>query len=306
MRGTGRQAVHDKHHDGGSPAAPLGRHSDDAVSPKQTAWEQTHLVHDPQDDLDLALEMADRADAMTLADFTGSELVFADKADGTPVTETDRVVEEVLRALLAERRPGDGFLGEETGASGSATRQWIIDPIDGTRSFVSGGRAWGTQIALQDGDRLVVGVASAPALGARWWALRHTEAFRQERHEPGARRLQVTDLSELSAATWTCHPPLEVITGDWRVLADRLSTACGRRLPVTSHGALMVAEGELDICLQLEGQPWDYAGFAAVVQGAGGHFSYLDASTRMSGVRPALFTNGKLHSAALAALAARP
>lgn len=82
------------------------------------------MVHDPQDDLDLALEMADRADAMTLADFTGSELVFADKADGTPVTETDRLVEEVLRAFLAERRPRDGFLGEETGASGSARRQW--------------------------------------------------------------------------------------------------------------------------------------------------------------------------------------
>src|SRR5687767_7905843 len=101
---------------------------------------------------------------MTTAAFTGGELAFVSKDDGTPVTETDRLVEQRLRDLLADRRGADGFLGEETGMAGVGSRRWIVDPIDGTRSFIAGGVAWATQIALEVDHRVVLGVTSAPAL----------------------------------------------------------------------------------------------------------------------------------------------
>jgi len=103
----------------------------------------------------------DCADAMTLASFTGEPTAFVDKHDGTPVTQTDIAVEQALRNLVAQARPDDAFLGEETGLSNDGSRLWIVDPIDGTRSFAAGGRQWGTLIALSDHGRLTVGVASA-------------------------------------------------------------------------------------------------------------------------------------------------
>jgi histidinol-phosphatase len=252
-------------------------------------------------DLDLALALADAADALTMAVYTGGALEFTAKDDGTPVTETDRLVEATLRSMVHERRPEDGFLGEESGRSGPSARQWIVDPIDGTESFAAGGRNWGTQIALVVDGRPVVGTTSAPAVAARWWA-GAAGAFARRWDEQDARRLGVTDRPGLPEATWICHPPPAELDGHWRVLAERLAGACGERARVVSHGALMVAEGRLDVCLTLEGAAWDYAAFAAIVEAAGGRFSYLDGSADLGGVRPALFTNGRLHDDALAAL----
>ena len=125
------------------------------------------------DDLALAHLLADRADAISTARFRALDLRVEAKPDLTPVSDADTAVEREIRALLAERRPADGLLGEEYGAQPSADpngRRWIIDPIDGTKNFVRGVPIWATLIALLDGDRPAVGVVSAPALGRRWWA----------------------------------------------------------------------------------------------------------------------------------------
>lgn len=255
-------------------------------------------------DLDLALAMADAADALTMAAFTGRGLAFTTKADGSPVSDTDLAVESALRDLLRLQRPTDGFLGEETGASGAAgERCWIVDPVDGTQSFVTGGRNWGTQIALRVGAALVVGVTSAPAAGARWWAGAGRGAFRRFGPDASAAPLRVSTGSSLHTARWVCHPAPADLTGDRRTLADRLVAAAGDGPRSTSHGALMVANGSAEVCLTLEGAPWDYAAFASIVTAAGGRFSYLDGSTDLDGVRPALFSNGALHDRALEALA---
>ena len=115
---------------------------------------QTSYVPAGSDDLALALLMADTADALTLAVFTGEAVAFTPKPDGSPVTETDLAVEVALLDLVSRTRPEDGFLGEETGLSNQAPRLWIVDPIDGTQSFVAGGRAWGTLIALSETTEL--------------------------------------------------------------------------------------------------------------------------------------------------------
>src|SRR5690348_11772276 len=123
------------------------------------------------DDVSLALAMADEADALTMPRFGAVDLRVDTKPDLTPVTDADRSVEEALRRSLSTERPDDAVLGEEYGGTTEfAGRQWVIDPIDGTKNFVRGVPVWATLIALLDDGVPVVGVVSAPALHRRWWA----------------------------------------------------------------------------------------------------------------------------------------
>jgi histidinol-phosphatase len=132
-------------------------------------------------DLELALGLADAADALSMHRFrTG--LAFETKGDLTPVTEADHAVEDELRALLAEACPGDAILGEEQGTTGSGARRWILDPIDGTRNYARGIPVWATLVALEEDGEVRVGVVSAPALGRRWWAERGEGAIVNGRH----------------------------------------------------------------------------------------------------------------------------
>src|SRR3984885_3938370 len=131
-----------------------------------------------QDDLMLALTLADRADALTSARFGALDLRIDTKPDLTPVTDADRAVESDLRDVLAGERPDDSIVGEEFGGTTAFTgRQWVIDPIDGTKNFVRGVPVWATLIALLDHGVPVVGVVSAPALQRRWWAALGEGAF---------------------------------------------------------------------------------------------------------------------------------
>ena len=144
-------------------------------------------------DLELALRLADAADAISLPLF-GTKLPVERKADPTPVTEADRAVEAELRRLLADARPEDGILGEEEGSSGAGRRRWILDPIDGTRNFTRAIPVWATLVALEEDGVVRLGVVSAPALGRRWWAERSAGAFADGRRihvsavERGGRR----------------------------------------------------------------------------------------------------------------------
>jgi histidinol-phosphatase len=259
----------------------------------------------PVSDLGFALELADTADALTMAAFTGATLAFTTKADGSPVSETDRTVESALRDLVRRHRPTDGFVGEETGATDpEGDRCWIVDPIDGTQSFVGGGRSWATQIALRVSGELRVGVTSAPAARARWWGAADSGGSRRVGRSGKVEPLATSQVVELSQARWLCHPSADGLTGGARSRVARLADLAGVVTDPVSHGALMVAEGALEVCLTLDGAPWDHAAFAAIVTAAGGRFSYLDGATRLrDGMNAALYSNGRVHDAALAALA---
>src|SRR5947209_11398506 len=119
------------------------------------------------DDLALALELTDLADALTLDRFRAADLIVETKPDLTPVSEADRAVEQALRTRLAGERPDDRVVGEEYGASGEeygasggiaghSGRRWIVDPIDGTKGYVRGMPVWGTLLALEDGGEVVL------------------------------------------------------------------------------------------------------------------------------------------------------
>lgn len=153
------------------------------------------------DDLMLALALADRADELTRVRFGALDLRIDTKPDLTPVTDADRAVESDVRQTLGRDRPGDGVLGEEFGGSTTFTgRQWIVDPIDGTKNFVRGVPVWASLIALLEDGVPSVGVVSAPALQRRWWAARGRGAFASV---DGARphRLSVSSVAELHSAS---------------------------------------------------------------------------------------------------------
>ena len=140
-------------------------------------------------------ELADRADEIARRLFRTTGLRVEEKADHSPVSEADRAIEETARRLARERHPGLGVFGEEQGEERAAGgTRLIIDPVDGTRSFVRGIPVFATLLAIEADGAVVAGVASAPGLGARWHAARGCGAFR------GDRRLRVSAIGELSRA----------------------------------------------------------------------------------------------------------
>src|ERR1700677_2108570 len=144
---------------------------------------------------DAAVEAADKASQLALRYFD-NDVAIEWKEDRSPVTIADREAEQLLRTTLLGAFPGDGFLGEEFGDKpGGSGFRWIVDPIDGTRSFVRGVPIWGTLVGLEYQGEQIAGIVVAPALGQTWRALRGDGAFR------GERRLRVSAISEMSQAT---------------------------------------------------------------------------------------------------------
>ena len=259
------------------------------------------------EDLELALELADVADSITLARFRADDLVVETKPDLTPVTEADKAVERAVRDALGASRPDDAILGEEYGASEGADggRRWIVDPIDGTKNYVRGIPVWATLLALQEGDRATVGVVSAPALGRRWWAARGAGAFGADGLSEDPRRLRVSAVRALEDAQllvsgfdgWEERGRLEQLLS--------LSRRCWRTRGFGDFWTYMlVAEGVAEVGCEAVVSLWDLAAPQVIVEEAGGTFTDLGGAPRADG-GDALATNGLLHKEALA-LVGRP
>ena len=248
-------------------------------------------------DLELALALAAAADEIALRRFGAPDLYIERKPDSSPVTDADRTIEELLRAKLAAARPGDAIVGEEGGASGSSERVWYLDPIDGTSHFVQSNPEWYVLIALAIAGEPVVGVASAPALGERWWAARGEGAYLD-----GA-RLRVSDREALAEATVTDDWDGSLARGTADDRLERLAASCGTVRPHRGYSHLVVARGDADVALALEGMAWDFAAAQVIVEEAGGRFT--DAVGRDSfDSGHSLASNGALHDQALRALGA--
>ena len=238
-------------------------------------------------DLELALWLADTADAISLRAFrTG--LPIEQKPDLTPVTEADRSVEAELRRLLGESRPADAILGEELGTTGSASRRWIIDPIDGTKNFVRGIPVWATLLAVEEGGEVRVGVVSAPALGRRWWAERGEGAFAD------GERIHVSLVARIEDAVLSLAHDREVPE-----IARRAWHARGFG-DFWAH--MLVAEGAVDAAVDPVVNEWDLAAVKVIVEEAGGRFSDFAGERRIDS-GSALTSNGLLHDGLLAAVA---
>jgi histidinol-phosphatase len=250
-------------------------------------------------DLTLALELADTADAISMARFRATDLLVETKPDLTPVTEVDHAVEDALRRRLGVARPGQAIIGEERGedvCSSASAARWIVDPIDGTKNYVRGVPVWATLIALQRDGRMVVGVVSAPALGRRWWAARGEGAW-ADGHPIHVSRVAVVEDAFIS------YDGLERFDGsatDGRLL--RLARRCWRSRGLGDFWShVLVAEGAVDIAAEPEVSVWDVAPIQVIVEEAGGRFTNLAGEARADG-GSAVSTNGLLHDEVLAAL----
>jgi histidinol-phosphatase len=260
----------------------------------------------PDDDLSLALTLADAADAVSLPRFGALDLRVETKPDHTPVSDADTDTEQAIRALLERRRRHDAIVGEEYGESGSGPRRWIVDPIDGTKNYVRGVPVWATLIALMEGDEVYVGVVSAPALGRRWWASRGQGAWMSVfGGEP--RHLHVSGVASLSDASFaygSLHGWEQAPGGREGVLAlDREVWRSRGYGDFWQHA--MVAEGAVDAAAEPEVSLWDLAPLAVLVEEAGGRFTDLRGNRGPAG-GSALSTNATLHDEVLATLSGHP
>lgn len=233
-------------------------------------------------DLELAHELADLADSITVRHVAAGPVTWQSKSDGSPVTAVDVEVEESLSTLVASRRPQDAFLGEEVGSIGTGQRRWIVDGIDGTRAFVAGLKQWGTLVALEVEGAVALGVASSPALGQRWWAAQGQGAWSSALGSglAGRRRLRATSRAWSSTSRLAVDPPVEECQG-WRRRVAQSALTAGSPMTLTDHPALMVAAGQLELSLHLGGGPWDHAPFVVIVEEAGGCFSDLWGGRRL-------------------------
>ncbi|MFG6445347.1 inositol monophosphatase family protein [Microbacterium sp. P07] len=246
------------------------------------------------DDLALALRLADAADAVAMSRFDAADLDIQTKADDSHVTEADLATERAIRDMLAAERPDDGVFGEEFGVSGSSSRQWIIDPIDGTANYLKGVPVWATLIALAVDGVPRVGVVSQPSIGRRWWAAEGGGAWTNT-PDGGSRRIHVSSVDTVEKASisfqsieqWDAAGQLPTLLRLSRaVWRDR---AYGDALPY-----MWLAEGRLEFVAEFGVKEYDLAALVPVIREAGGKFTSFDGDETLS-ARSSLATNGVLH-----------
>ncbi|MDB5389441.1 MAG: inositol monophosphatase [Planctomycetaceae bacterium] len=228
---------------------------------------------DLQARLDFALNAYAAAKTLILGYYQAAELEVERKRDSSPVTAADKGAEQLLRAEIAQKFPGDGVLGEEFGDTpGSSGFRWILDPIDGTKSFIHGVPLFGTLIGLEYEGQCVLGVCGFPALeevvyGATglgaWW----------QRGAAAPRRAWVSKVETLSEALFCCTSIQRWDTIGRRDAFDSLvSKAQLARGWGDCYGHALVATGRADVMVDAGLNPWDGAALVPIIREAGGHF----------------------------------
>ena len=241
-------------------------------------------------DLRFAHELADLADAITLGRFRATDLRVDTKPDLTPVSEADRAAEEAVRAHVAASGRGEGVLGEEFGDDGGDAK-WIVDPIDGTTSYVRGVPVFATLLALEREGAVVLGLVSAPALRRRWWAVRGGGAFADGApiRVSGVGRIEDGAVSTTSARR---------MPDGWRTIVQR---AWSNRGLGDFWQHCLVAEGSVDVACDAVVQVWDYAPVRLIVEEAGGRCTTFGGAALAPG-ESFVSTNGVLHDEVVALL----
>ena len=251
------------------------------------------------EDLALALELADIADAITRARFLAQDLLVEKKPDATEVTDADRATELAIKEMLAQERPEDGVIGEEFGTSVGNNRVWIIDPIDGTANFMRGVPVWATLIALAIDGKPVVSVVSAPALGRRWWAAPGVGA-RTVEINGAVRELSVSKVAQLEDASISYN---NLKLWDRSGLLGGLLSLTRKVWRTRAYGDfwsyMLLAEGALDVVAEHDLKIYDIAALVPIVEQAGGRLTAIDGELTET-TSSVLATNGLLHEASSA------
>ncbi|WP_170325828.1 histidinol-phosphatase [Ruegeria arenilitoris] len=250
-------------------------------------------------DLEVAEEMADAARAAILPFFRQSNLETDNKLDEgfDPVTVADRNAEQAMRAVLAKHRPDDGIFGEEFGQDeGTSGRTWVLDPIDGTRGFISGTPTWGVLIALSTQDGPIMGVIDQPYIGERFVG---SADIAQVTGPTGTAPLKTRPTSSLNQAIlFTTFP--EVGTPDERAGFE----AVARHVRLTRYGMdcyayALLAAGQVDLVIEAGLNAYDIQAPIAVIEAAGGVVTDWQGGPAHEGGRVLAAANADLHAAAL-------
>jgi histidinol phosphatase-like enzyme (inositol monophosphatase family) len=260
------------------------------------------------DRLAVAIEATRLAAADTLRWFGAASLVVDRKADDSPVTQADRAAEAILRRELLGAFPDDAFLGEETGGSpGTSGYEWVVDPIDGTKSFVRGVPLYATLVGCRQAGRGVLGVIAIPALDEVAYAARGGGAWHvRGSAAPVAARVSARgSLAEslVCSSDFTSFDRWSGGKAAGSAARSRIEEACGLvRTWGDGYGYLLVATGRADLMIDPLLNPWDAAAVDVVVTEAGGRFSdWHGRDSIESG--DGIATNGLVHDAALGLIA---
>ena len=255
-----------------------------------------------QDIFDTAAAMADAARGIALPLFRSAGLVPDNKQAGgfDPVTAADRNCERAMRQILAARRPGDAIIGEEFGASpGDSGLSWVLDPIDGTRAFISGATSWGVLIGLTDETGPIYGIVDQPFTGERFEGGLGRSQMTDRR---GTRPLAVRRGVELAQATLLSTFP-EIGTEDDRTAFQRVAGQVRlTRYGLDCYGYALLAMGMVDLVIEAGLHAYDVVAPIAVVQAAGGVVTDWEGGPAHHGGRVLAAATPELHSAAMALL----
>ncbi|MDB5732102.1 MAG: hisN [Variovorax sp.] len=222
----------------------------------------------PFDPLPIAHALADAAAAESMRYFR-TPLDIITKADESPVTLADRAAETAMRDILGARCPADGIYGEEHGRERlDAGRVWVLDPIDGTRSFITGSPLWGTLIGLVEGGRITLGLIDMPVLGERWIGRAGPDGAAVA--ERNGHPVRASGCQALAQARIVTTSPDIFSADEWRAF-DALSRRCAmRRFGGDCYGYAQLAGGTIDLVVESGLQPYDFLGPAGLIEAAGG------------------------------------
>jgi len=242
-----------------------------------------------RDLLDFAAEIAWQAGRITLRHYQTGVAVEA-KADESPVTVADREAENLLRDLIQKAFPEDGIIGEEWGEiPGRSGRRWIVDPIDGTKSFIHGVPLYATLVGLEVDGACVVGAANFPALNEMVCAAKGSGCFWN------GRRARVSGVSRMSDALLMTTDAPNIVLAGYGPGYDRASAAARlRRGWGDAYGHAMVATGRAEVMLDPFMEVWDCAALVPIVLEAGGTFTDWKGNPTARG-GSAISTNGKVY-----------
>lgn len=250
-------------------------------------------------DLEIAHLLADAARAVILPHFRSPNLSAQNKdaAGFDPVTVADRAAEQAMRALLALHRPDDAIWGEEFGQSaGTSGRTWVLDPIDGTRGFITGTPTWGVLIALSDDSGPLLGMIDQPYIGERFFG---TEGAALMTGPQGTKQLVTRTTATLDQAfLFTTFP--EVGTpkdrAGFMAVADTVKLT---RYGMDCYAYALLAAGQVDLVIEAGLNAYDIQGPIGVIEAAGGIVTNWQGGPAFNGGRALAAANTTLHAEAL-------
>lgn len=282
------------------PKSRQSNHGRNAVTGAEDREQQAYL--------DFAHRLADISGGAVLSHFR-KPIAVSNKADGggfDPVTVADQAAERAMRQAIAASFPEHGIIGEEFAkVAGSGRHTWVIDPIDGTRAFITGMPLWGTLIGLVDGTSAVLGMMDQPYTGERFWGVAGGAQLRAR--DGAVSRLRTRPCASLAdAVLTTTHPDLFADPTELAAFLELKARVRMTRYGGDCYAYCLLAAGFIDLVVEAGLKPYDVVALVPIIEGAGGRITTWQGGPAMGGGRIIAAGDARVHQEALAILQAVP